>query len=156
MRALRFAAIAAVAVALPAVALAQVEVREPYALSANPQSGAAFMVLVNPGPEAERLIEARSPVAARVELHTHLMRDGVARMVEVEAIEIPAGAETRLERGGLHVMFLGLHQPLAPGDTAPITLVFESGAEIEVEAPVQAPRPMAHGRSHGHGRPASD
>ena len=151
MRALLPAAFAALA--LPAVALAQIEVREPYALSSNPNSGAAFMTLVNPGPEADRLIEARSPVAARVELHTHLMQDGVARMTRVEAIDLPAGAETKLERGGLHVMFLGLHAPLAPGDTAPVTLVFESGAEIEVQAPVQAARPMAHGHSHGHGRP---
>jgi copper(I)-binding protein len=74
------------------------------------------------------------------------MEDGVAKMREVEGgIPVPAGESVTLEPGGLHVMLMGLSKPLAEGETAPLTLRFESGAEIAVDAPIRAVKPMGHG-----------
>ena len=53
------------------------------------KNGAAFLTIRNTGP-ADRLLGAESGVA-RTELHTHLMQDGVMRMRQVEAIEVPSG-----------------------------------------------------------------
>ena len=151
------AAALALALALPALAQESLTVSEAYALSSGgfAKTGAAFMLISNPGPEDDRLVAVRSEAAERVELHTHLIdANGVARMVEVEdGIAIPAGATHALRRGGDHIMFLGLTQPFEQGKMIPVTLVFERAGEIAVEIPVDlARRPtQGHGAMHGSG-----
>lgn len=148
------AAAAALAFALPAFAQDKPIVSDAFAItsSAAAQSGAAFMVISNPGAADDRLVAARSDIAERVELHTHLMdAQGVARMVEVkEGFAIPAGGTHTLARGADHVMFMGLKAPLEPGYTVAVTLVFENAGEVAVEIPVQAPG-TAPAMDHGHG-----
>ena len=126
------------------------------------QSGAAFMGIQNSGAENDRLLSARSDVAQRVELHTHIADGDVMRMVEVEeGFEIPAGDTHMLERGGHHVMFMGLNRKLAHGDEVAVTLVFENAGEMDVIIPVDLERndvtgemggkAMDHGHNHDHG-----
>ncbi|MCC2097410.1 MAG: copper chaperone PCu(A)C, partial [Hyphomicrobiales bacterium] len=72
--------------ALPALAQ-DIAIDDAYARSAGARAiaGAAFFMIENHGTEDDRLIAARSPVAERVELHTHIADgEGVMRMVEVE------------------------------------------------------------------------
>lgn len=145
----RIATITAVLAVLAAPALAgDITVRDAYARSANPKSGAAFMVIENAGTTDDRLIEVRSDAAARTELHTHIENaDGVMRMVEVEdGFPVPAGGMAMLRRGGDHVMFMGLTEPLDDGDSVSVTLTFEGAGDIEVEIPVDNSRaPAGHG-----------
>jgi periplasmic copper chaperone A len=153
------AALAATLFLAPVPALADdgLTVREAHAraASAAARSGAAFMVIENHRDIDDRLIAARSDVAERVELHTHLQdSQGVMRMLEVkDGFLIPAGAEHALSRGGDHVMFLGLTRPLNDGDIVTVTLVFETSGELVVEIPVDNSRADmgGHGHSHGHG-----
>jgi copper(I)-binding protein len=42
-----------------------------------------------------------------------------------------------LKPGGLHVMLIGLKQPLEPGDMVDLALTFEDGSRIPVQAPVR-------------------
>lgn len=137
-----FAAIAALALASPA--LAEIEIHDAYARTAmaGAQSGAAFMRITNSGPEEDRLIGASSDVAAKAELHTHMHGgDGVMKMVEVEdGFVVPAGGEHLLERGGDHVMFMGLTRPLNDGEQVSVTLTFEKAGDITVEIPVDLKR----------------
>jgi periplasmic copper chaperone A len=155
----RFLMMTALAVGLCAPAFAHdgVHVEDPYARAstAMSQSGAAFMRLVNHSQQDIRLIDAQSDIAQRVELHTHLQdAAGVMRMVEVkDGFVIPAGAEHLLQRGGDHVMFLGLTRPLAQGDEFTLTLTFDNGEVVEVVVPVDLERPAepaGHGAMHGH------
>ncbi|NCC28249.1 MAG: copper chaperone PCu(A)C, partial [Gammaproteobacteria bacterium] len=76
-------------------------------------------------------------VSEVVELHTHVEEDGMMRMRRIEKIEIPAGETVTLKPGGLHVMLIGLKQPLEPGDTVDLALTFEDGSRIPVQAPVR-------------------
>ena len=80
--------------------------------------------------------------ATRAELHTHIEdANGVMRMVEVEdGIPVPAGGSAMLERGGDHVMLMGLTGPLEHGDTVTLMLRFESGEELTVAVPVDLNR----------------
>jgi copper(I)-binding protein len=129
-------------------------IKDPYARASNMMAGAAFMGLMNHGTEDDRLIGARSDVSQRVELHTHLEdANGVMRMVEVkDGIAVPAGGMAMLQRGGDHVMFMGLNRELAHGDEVTVTLVFEKAGEIEITIPVDLERKPAHGHGHGgHG-----
>lgn len=151
------AAIAATTLAATA-AFAQVgvHVNDPYARASTAMSasGAAFMVIENHASTDDRLIDARSDVAQRVELHTHEEdANGVMRMIHVEeGFVIPAGAEVRLERGGKHVMLMGLVRPLVQGETVSVTLVFEREGEVVIEVPVDNDRAVEHAAPmHGHG-----
>ena len=135
-------------------------IHDAYARAATPnaRAGAAFMVIMNPTGEEDRLLEVRSDVAARVELHTHLTGDdGVMQMREVEGgFVIPAGGSHALKRGGDHVMFMGLKESFDQGKEIPVTLVFEKAGEIEAVIAVDLEREDAtHGEmdhsGHGHG-----
>lgn len=127
--------------ALPA--LAEILIDSPYARSSSPaaQVGAAFMVISNTGDVEDRLISAASDAAKRIELHTHIMTDGVAKMVEVEeGFVVPANGEVLLQRGGYHVMMMGLTAPFVQGETITLTLTFEQAGEMLLEVPIDNER----------------
>ena len=130
-------------------------IHDAYARAATPnaRSGAAFMMIMNPTDTDDRLIAARSDVSARVELHTHIMDDnGVMQMREVEdGFMIPAGGSYMLERGGDHVMFMGLKESFTQGKEIPVTLVFEKAGEIETTITVDLERRDEMGHSMDHG-----
>lgn len=134
-----------------------IAVEAPFArASAGPvRNGAAFLTLRNGSGEDDRLVAARAPVADRVELHTHLHENGVMRMRQVEAIEVPAGGTAMLKPGGDHVMLMGLKAPLQEGESFPLTLVFEKAGEITVDVTIGGVGAMqGHGGSRhngGHG-----
>ena len=145
--------------AAPAFAHDGVHVVDPYARVSTmmSNSGAAFMVIENHSASEDRLIRAASDIAEKVELHTHKdMGNGVMQMIEVEdGFVIPANGSHALARGGDHVMFLGLKQPLAHGDTVSITLTFEKAGDVVVEVPVdleRKPDHAGHGHGEGHGQ----
>lgn len=150
-----FAGVAALSFACPAFADG-IMVLDPYARASSSmsQSGAAFMEIVNETDTDDRLIDARSDVAERVELHTHQEdANGVMRMIHVEeGFAIPAGETHALARGGDHVMFLGLTRELAQGDELELTLVFEQAGEVTVTVPVDLDRNPMRQQMQGHGQ----
>lgn len=137
------AAVAGV-IAIPSIALADIVVQDAYARSAGAmaKAGAAFMMLENTGQSVDRLIDAKSDAAAKIELHTHIDQgDGVMKMTHVtEGFEIPAGSMVALKRGGKHVMFMGLKNAWSQGDMINLTLVFAQAGEINVQVPVDLER----------------
>lgn len=133
---------------------ADITVSDAYARAsgASAKSGAAFMVIENSGAEDDRVIAVSAPIAARVELHTHMEdANGVMRMMEVEdGFPVPAGGTHMLKRGGDHVMFMGLTGPMEQGATFPLTLTFEKAGEMTFDVTVDLERKPTHGDGHGH------
>ena len=117
----------------------QIKVDDPYVRAVPPgqPNSASFMGLHNADDQAHKLVDAHSQVAKVVELHTHIHEDGMMKMRRVPAIDLPAGETTILAPGGLHVMLIGLQQKLVPGEKVALTLVFEDGSEVELQAPVR-------------------
>ncbi|MGI3210728.1 copper chaperone PCu(A)C [Roseovarius tibetensis] len=149
---------ASVVLATPAIAQ-EVEIHDPYARSASPmaKSGAAFMVIRNHSGTGDRLIGVASPAAQKVELHTHREEDGVMRMIHVEdGFALPEGGEIRMQRGGHHVMLMGLTEPFEQGKVIPMTLIFETAGEITLDVPVDLARKPGQGHAMGHGKHADD
>jgi len=129
-------------------------IKDAYVRSSTPSSptGAAFMMLMNHSDSDDRLIAATSDVAKRVELHTHTEdANGVMRMREIDGgIAIPAGGMHMMERGGDHVMFMGLTEPLVQNTEVKVTLTFENAGEVEIMIPVDHARKAGHsGDTHG-------
>lgn len=131
---------AGLALSLSTLALADtIEVQDAYVRAVPPgqPNSAAFMRITNHGSEDRALLAAQSNAAEVVELHTHRMEDGMMQMRRVDQIDLPAGGTVVLQPGGLHVMLIGLTEPLAPGDEVSLTLGFDQGGEQTLSLPVE-------------------
>jgi len=118
--------------------------------SAGPAKvGAGYLAIANGGDAADRLIDAASTAAERVEIHAHISEGGVMMMRRIEAIDLPAGGSVELAPGGLHLMLFGLTTPLLEGGTFPLTLHFEKAGPVEVTVTVRAPG-ARDGGGHKH------
>ena len=120
---------------------------EPFAFStpATARAAGGFMTIKNTGTEADALIGIKADFP-RVELHTTEEQDGVARMMHVDKIDVPAGETVELAPGGLHVMFMGLGgDPFEVDEEVPATLVFEKAGEVEVVFQVRERPKGGHG-----------
>jgi copper(I)-binding protein len=101
---------------------------------------AAYFTLQHDASAPLALAAAESPVAAAVELHEHKEVNGMMMMRPVTApIALPANGTLVFAPGGYHVMLIGLKQPLALGDTVPLTLVFDDGSAASLRLPVAPP-----------------
>lgn len=142
---------AGLALGLAHAAAAQPAVEQPWARATigNSTVGAAYMTLRAPAGQADRLLEASTPAAGRVELHTMTMDNNVMRMRRVEAIDVPAGGTAQLRPGGLHVMLMDLRGPLRAGETLPLTLRFERAGTVQLNVPI-APANATAAPAHGH------
>jgi copper(I)-binding protein len=95
--------------------------------------GAGYLTITNKGPDTDRLIGGSVAPASRIELHTMAMENGIAKMRPLSSVEIKPGATVEFTPGGMHMMFVGLKQPLKQGQTLKGTLVFEKAGTVPVE-----------------------
>jgi len=137
------------ALTLPALVEAQMTIENAYARSSGPmaQSGAAFMTITNSGDADDRVTGVLSDAAERVELHTHIGdENGVMRMrPALDGFPVAAGATHMLQRGGDHVMFMGLAAPWRDGGEVIVTLLFEYAAPMVLRIPIDQVRPPISG-----------
>ena len=114
-------------------------------------SGAVFFMVHNNTGTDDRLIAARTDVAAKAELHTHTEdANGVMSMGEIEGgLALAAGDMIELARGGDHVMLMGLTRALKDGDTFAVTLTFEVAGDVTIDVPVDNARKPGAG-AHDH------
>jgi copper(I)-binding protein len=131
--------------------LGAIGIGHPYARPtvAGQPAGGAYLKLDNKG-TADRLLGGSTAAAARVELHTMNMDGDVMRMRQVDAIDVPVGQVVELKPGGLHIMLMGLKQPLKVGERLPLTLKFEKAGEVKVEVLVENPKAGDAPAGHSH------
>ena len=113
--------------------------------------GGAFMKIHNDEAKQDFLVGGSSPVADRVEVHTHVNDNGVMRMREVKGgIPLPSGQTQELKRGSYHIMFFGLKKPLQEGDKFDLNLKFKNAKPQKITVTV---KPMQAGAmpAHDHG-----
>lgn len=142
----------ALLVTVPPAALAdtatvgRVEVVQPYArATATGQAmSSAYLGIRNGGVNGDRLVSVSTPVASAVEMHSMSMDGNVMRMRQIDGIDLPAGQAVELKPGGLHLMLMGLKQPLAVGSRFEMTLVFEKAGPLKLQVEVAPPGGMVH------------
>lgn len=128
-----------------ATALAQsltVEEARVRAVPPGSPTTVAFMELTNPGETDVALVGGRSPLAGSLELHNHVMVDGVMQMRQVETIPVRAGETVRLAPGGWHLMLFELVRMPVEGESVGLTLTLDNGETLTIEAPVKRVQPM--------------
>ena len=86
----------------------------------------------NAGEVSDSLINIGSHLASRNSIHKTIVNAGIAKMRQVNALEIPAGHSVSLKPGGLHIMMVGIKNSLKEGDTFPLILEFEKSGKLEI------------------------
>jgi len=114
-------------------------------LPPNAPTVAAYFVISNAGPDADRLIGVDSPIAGAAQLHEHVNKDGLMKMQQVPTVDIPAGGAVTFAPMAYHVMLLNLkdRSTLTDGQTFPLTLHFEKTGDVTVQVMVQKQAPDA-------------
>ncbi len=123
-----------------------VVVQQPWARATpkGAKTGAAYMTLKNNGASVDRLMSATTPVADQVQFHKETEDNGVSRMREVRNVELAPGDKIVFKPGEMHMMLVGLKQPLIEGETLPLTLRFEKAGNIDVTLPIEKVGAMHH------------
>lgn len=106
-------------------------------VSPNPDIGAVYLTIANGTETDDRLIGAASAAAGTVEVHrSYTDADGRAVMEHEPDLAVPSGETVLFEPGGLHVMLMGVIEPLEAGDTIDLELEFAEAGTLAVEAEV--------------------
>jgi len=97
------------------------------ALPANLPAGGYFE-LHNTGRWPAILTGASSPACGMLMLHKSDLRNGVERMSDTGAIDIPAGGVLKFAPGGYHLMCMSHAPAMKPGTSVLVTLSFSDGS----------------------------
>ena len=149
----------AAALLFSAAAIAQtgtVEIRDAWARATpgRAEVGAAYLTIE--AAVADRLTGLSTPVADKAELHMMTTEGGIMRMTPLAAVDLPAGQPVTLKPGALHIMLVGLKQPLQPGQSVPLILRFEKAGTREIAVTVGtvgATAPESHAGGGAHRQP---
>src|SRR5229473_5633312 len=114
------------------------------ATPAGAKTGAVYLTLMNSGSASGRLLSATTPVADKIQFHSVSEENGVSRMREMRAVEVAPGAKVTFSPGGMHIMLVGLKQPLKDGQVFPLTLNFEKASKVDVMVSVAKVGTMQH------------
>ncbi|MEV6331441.1 copper chaperone PCu(A)C [Streptomyces sp. NPDC051909] len=94
-----------------------------------------FLTIKNDSATADKLLSVTSGLSDDIQIHETKNQ----KMQQVTSFDIPANGELKLERGGSHIMFMGIKQKPKQGDKVDIELHFEKSDPIKVTLPVEAP-----------------
>ena len=133
-----------------------IHIQSPWARALPPTSpnGAVYLTLTNHGAHSDKLLRASTDVAERVEVHSHILEDGMMKMRRVESVILPPHEDVLFAPGGQHIMLMGLKQPLAAGDRFPLLLEFDQTDQVLIEVVVQSTGAESAGKTdhrHDHG-----
>lgn len=122
----------------PEVASDVIIVKNPVVIAepVNQTATEVYMVLDNTGKQAHQVVAATSTSAQMVQLHDMYMKNGQMFMHQVPNIPIKADSDEAVE-GSFHVMLIDTHKQLTSGQIVPITLIFEDGSWIALNATVK-------------------
>jgi copper(I)-binding protein len=122
--------------AITEIAAQVVKVQSPEVRSNGANAAEGFMTIENTGTQNHILVAAYSPTDAQTMLHKDVVKNGQLTMKEVSQILIPARESTHLTFSGLHIMLMGMNQPLPSSGSVPIGLIFDDGSELNVSAKI--------------------
>ncbi|MDR0779262.1 MAG: copper chaperone PCu(A)C [Pseudomonadales bacterium] len=125
---------------LSALAQAEIVVENAYVRAPPPggEVGAAYMLLRNTAKDAVALVGAQSSAAHQVTLHSSMNHNGMMHMMTTSSLSIPAQGALVLKSGGAHLMLEELEGTLEPGGDVALTLHFDDGSSVSIQAPVRS------------------
>lgn len=93
---------------------------------------AGFITIKNSSDASVDLVSVKSNFSKVAELHTHVVKEGIMQMRQVDKMTIPARGELVLKPHGKHLMFLELTKELNEDLSPEAILKFSDGKELKV------------------------
>lgn len=113
-----------------------IQVEAAWSRATAPGQDAASLDLTITSKQPAILLGVSSTASRTVEMHSMTHGDGMMKMREVKAIELPAGKRVSLGESGYHLMLVGLKAPLKAGENIPLKLTIKVANKrtVKVEA----------------------
>lgn len=108
---------------------------------------AAYMIIRNPGAQAQTLVSAASPDFAAAEIHSSRIVNGTASMTQLKDLTIPPQGQQVFAPGGAHLMLMQPRRALRAGDMVRLRLHFNNANTLDITVPVTHAPP---GNDHHH------
>jgi len=105
-------------------------------LAAVPGRPAAAYLTIHGGPEPARLVAVESPSVGSSELHRSMKTGSMVGMQRLDGLDVPAGGVLSFAPGGNHVMLFGVSPQVKPGQTMRLSIRFEKGQPLTIDASV--------------------
>lgn len=93
---------------------------------------AGYFVITSQASGPLRLVGAASPAFGGVMVHRSVEKDGMARMVHVDGVDLAPGQPVAFAPGGYHLMLMNRTRDLHTGEEVPVTLQFGDGQTLVV------------------------
>jgi periplasmic copper chaperone A len=87
----------------------------------------------------DEIVAVSCALAERVEIHASTQTNGMMQMRRVERLKVTAGVPLKFAPGGLHLMIMGLREPLVVGRSLAVTFTFRAAGSITIKAEIVAP-----------------
>ncbi|EIJ41756.1 hypothetical protein BegalDRAFT_0846 [Beggiatoa alba B18LD] len=127
---------------------------QPWVREAPPNMtmNAAYMELRNDSDNDLMIVGGQSKDFGKVEIHTTVLENDVAKMLPIPKLVIPAKKSVTLAPGGIHIMLLNRQHEVKTGDKIDITLQLKDGQTLPLSVEVKAAAPTAEtdGMSEHH------
>lgn len=130
----------------------KIMIKSPYIRATIPGTtiSSAYMSIENKNSKPVTLIGASALFSDRIEIHQHIMSDGMMKMRQVEQILIQANEEEILQPMGYHLMIFNINKPLKPEDTLSLTLHFKQQKDLVVTIPVRSIKQVKPAKKQHH------
>lgn len=127
---------------LTAISYAEIVVKDAWVRATVPQQKATGAFMQIRSTKDVSLVEVQTSAAGMAEVHEMKMESNVMKMRALPQLNIDAGKLVELKPGSFHIMLMDLKAQAKPGETIPLTLVFEGKDKkrelIEVKAVVKS------------------
>lgn len=84
-----------------------------------------------------------SPAFAKTMLHQTITRDGMARMMHTDAVDVPARGSLAFKPGSYHAMLEKPTQDLKIGETVTVNLMFGTAGTVATDCELRSPATVA-------------
>ena len=121
-----------------------VEITEAWSPAAPPGAAAIAVYARIVMHQDDTLLRVSSSKASAAEVHTTLEEGGMMRMRQLDKLDLKRGETVSFQPGGMHLMLMGVSEPLSPGAALDVTFHFANAGDVTVTAEVTAPGEHAH------------
>ncbi len=111
-----------------------IKVEGAWARATAPGQSTAMVDLVITSVKDAKLVGFASTVSKSAQIHSMTHDNGMMKMREVQAVELPAGKRVALGEQGYHLMLVDLVSPLKAGERVPLILTVNvAGKDVKLE-----------------------
>jgi len=110
----------------------------------------AYMSIENVNDGTVTLTGVSGLFSDRIEIHQHMMSDGMMKMRKVEELAIKGRETVILQPMGYHLMIFDVKKPLIPDEKVSLTLHFKQQKDLVITVPVRSIKQERHSKKQHH------